>query len=107
MQKFKTITTAALTAFILTTPAIGQADGKSIFDESCASCHTGGIKGWLTGAPELGDKEAWAPLIKEGVEHLTAVTMAGKESMPAKGGCEDCTEADIAAAVQYLVDQSQ
>ena len=31
----------------------------------------------------------------------------GFNSMPAKGMCSDCSEEEIAAAVEYIVDKSQ
>jgi len=72
------------------------ADGKTVWDKSCAGCHA-------VMAPKTGDKAAWAPLVKRGAADLTASVMKGKAPMPPKGGA--ATEADVKAAVEYLIDQ--
>ncbi|MBF8292556.1 MAG: Cytochrome c5 family protein, partial [Steroidobacteraceae bacterium] len=41
------------------------ADGKTVWDKSCAGCHA-------VMAPKTGDKAAWAPLVKRGAADLTA-----------------------------------
>jgi cytochrome c5 len=71
------------------------ADGKTVWDKSCAGCHA-------VMAPKTGDKAAWAPLVKRGAADLTASVMKGKAPMPPKGGA--ATEADVKAAVEYLID---
>jgi len=48
---------------------------EAIYDKSCAGCHT-------AMAPKLGDKAAWAPLIKEGEPALVDATIHGKGIMP-------------------------
>jgi cytochrome c5 len=85
----------AMTATLLATPAFA-ADGKAVWDKSCAGCHT-------MMAPKVGDKAAWAPLVKLGVDELTAVVIKGKGVMPPKGGAK--SDADVRAAVEYIVGQ--
>lgn len=79
------------------------ADGKGLYTAVCAACHTTGA----AGAPKFGDKAAWAPRIKEGVPHLVETAIKGKGAMPAKGGKADATEADIRAAVEYMVNAAK
>lgn len=74
------------------------ADGKAVFDKSCAGCHNA-MK------PKIGDKAAWAPLIKQGAAALTASVVKGKGMMPPKGGA--ASEADVKAAVEYIISQSK
>lgn len=76
------------------------ADGQAVYDVNCAACHK-------MMAPKTGDKAAWAPLIKQGVEAMTATTIKGKGMMPPRGGKPNLSDADIAAAVQYMVDKSK
>jgi cytochrome c5 len=73
--------------------------GKALYDSACTACHTAGI----AGAPKFGDKTAWAPLAKEGVKHLVETVIKGQGAMPPKGGKPDATEADITAAVEYML----
>jgi c(7)-type cytochrome triheme protein len=74
-------------------------DGKALYDEECAVCHD-------KGAPRIGDVNAWASLFKGGLDRLYANTIKGKGKMDARGGNEDLTDAQIKAAVDYMVVQS-
>ena len=81
--------------------AAGQvvaADGKAVYEKACAGCHK-----VVPTAPKLGDKAAWAPIVKKGSKELIATVMKGKPPiMPPKGGAAN--EADVAAAVAYMLD---
>ena len=81
------------------TPAKGAASGKATYDSVCHVCHGAGV----AGAPKLGDKAAWAPRIKQGVAALHANAMKGKGAMPPKGGNPSLSDADVSAAVDYMV----
>jgi len=74
------------------------ADGKAVFEKTCKGCHTA-MK------PKVGDKAAWAPLIAQGADALTAAVMKGKKPMPPKGGAKD--EAEVKAAVEYMMSLSK
>lgn len=80
-------------------PAKGTGSGKSTYDTVCQVCHGAGV----AGAPKMGDKAAWAPRIKQGVARLHASAIKGKGAMPAKGGNPSLSEADVSAAVDYMV----
>lgn len=84
-----------------------SSSAKDIYDQTCAGCHSGGLKGWLTGAPKTGDKEAWEGLNAKGVEAMTAASIQGFEKMPAKGGCNQCSDEQIKATVEYMAAQSK
>jgi cytochrome c5 len=83
-------------------PAAAGADsgkGKSIFDTTCMACHATGA----AGAPKIGDKAAWAPRLKEGMPAVYGIAMKGKGAMPPKGGNATLSDADVKAAVDYMV----
>jgi cytochrome c5 len=65
----------------------------------CSACHVAGV----ANAPKLGDKAAWAPRLAAGVDGLTASVIKGKGAMPPKGGAATASDADIKAAVSYMV----
>ena len=75
---------------------------ENTYNTLCAVCHTAGV----AGAPKLGDKTKWAPLIKEGQVQLTAHGYVGIRSMPSKGGKSDLSVQDFAASLVYMVNQS-
>jgi cytochrome c5 len=79
---------------------VAAADGKAVYEKSCAACHKA-----MPTAPKLGDKAAWAPLIKRGAKDLTASVMKGKAPMPPKGGAAN--EEDAAAAVEYMINAAK
>lgn len=75
------------------------ADGKSVYEASCAACHASG----LAGAPKTGDKPQWAPRTAQGIDALYASALKGKGAMPAKGGSPSLSDTQVNAAVDYLV----
>ena len=76
--------------------------GKQVYDISCMACHETGA----AGAPKLNDKNAWAPRVKQGKKTLIKHVVEGYKLMPAKGGCMQCSDDDIVAAVNYMLKQA-
>ncbi|MBI3938624.1 MAG: c-type cytochrome [Betaproteobacteria bacterium] len=100
-MKLAMISAAAVAMLAVTGGVAGAADdGKAVYTKSCAGCHTA-----LN--PKLGDKKAWGPLIKKGADALTASVVKGKGAMPPKGGAASLSDADIKAAVQYMIGQAK
>jgi cytochrome c5 len=79
--------------------AADKIDGKAIYEKVCAACHATGV----AQAPKMGDEEAWAPRLKEGIETLYANAIKGKGAMPPKGGATNLSDAEVKAAVDYLM----
>ena len=79
------------------------ASGESVYSQACVSCHKMGI----AGAPKTGDKEAWKPLLDKGIDQLTHNANSGIGKMPAKGGRSSLADAEVRAAVEYMVEQSK
>lgn len=79
------------------------ANGKKTYDAVCAMCHAAGV----AGAPKTGDKAAWKPRIAQGKDALYTSALKGKNLMPPKGGAASLPDADIKAAVDYLVSQTK
>jgi cytochrome c5 len=71
----------------------------ALYTQNCGVCHAAGV----AGAPKFGDKAAWAPRLALGIDGLTASAIKGKGAMPAKGGAAAASDADIRAAVDYMV----
>lgn len=88
-------------AMALMVTGAGAADGKAVYSQTCAACHVSGVGG----APKLTDKAAWAPRLKGGQGAMVASVLKGKGAMPAKGGNASLSDADVKAAVEYMVGQ--
>jgi cytochrome c5 len=78
--------------------AMGSED---IYKSVCAACHDSGV----ANAPKLGDKAAWAPRIKVGLDALVKSAVQGKGAMPPKGGADVSDEA-FAGLVAWMANQS-
>jgi cytochrome c5 len=61
----------------------------------------------VANAPKLGDKAAWAPRIKQGMNTLVQSATKGKGAMPPKGGNASLSDADLRAAIEYMVSQAK
>ncbi|NGT16363.1 c-type cytochrome [Achromobacter insolitus] len=77
--------------------------GEKLYKSVCFACHATGV----ANAPKFGDKAAWEPYIKTGMDAMVKVAMQGKPPMPPKGGAANASEDDIRAAVQYMVDAAK
>ena len=78
--------------------------GDRTVAQVCSVCHGSG----LMGAPKIGDNGAWSARLSQAgsVDALTAVAEQGKGSMPPRGGQSALTDADLKAAVVYMLGKS-
>jgi cytochrome c5 len=82
--------------------APGARSGEDIVKAVCSACHQTGV----ANAPKIGDKAAWAPRLKEGLNGLLASATKGKGAMPPKGGAADLTDTELARAIVFMANQS-
>jgi cytochrome c5 len=73
--------------------------GKAVYDKVCAVCHGTGV----AGAPKFGDKPAWSARLAQGKDALHANAIKGKGAMPPKGGNPALSDAEVSAAVDYML----
>ncbi|WP_339898012.1 cytochrome c5 family protein [uncultured Gilvimarinus sp.] len=81
----------------------GPRTGQQVYDTACHTCHAAGV----AGAPKLGDSAAWADRIAKGMDTLHEHALKGFNGMPAMGLCATCSEDEVMAAVDYMVENSQ
>lgn len=79
--------------------AVAAVDGEGLYKKACMACHAAGV----AGAPKLGDKAGWSARLGAGVDGLTASVIKGKGAMPPKGGAATASEAEIKAAVEFML----
>jgi cytochrome c5 len=76
--------------------------GEGVYKASCFACHATGV----AGAPKIGDKGDWSARVAKGKALLYDHALKGFNNvMPAKGGNPALSDADVRAAVDYLVAQ--
>lgn len=83
----------------------GPRSGEEVYNAACMACHATGA----AGAPMLGDVAAWAPRIAKGADalHNSGINGVPGTGMIAKGGCMNCSDEEVIAAVDYMIAGSQ
>jgi cytochrome c5 len=79
-----------------------ELSGKEVVDAVCAKCHASGA----SGAPRIGDQQAWSKRASRGLSGLTANALQGIRKMPSHGGNQSLSDFEIKRAVAYMVNQS-
>jgi cytochrome c5 len=97
---------AAAAAVAAPKPVAALMTGPQVYNAACIVCHA---PPGNAGAPPLGDVDAWSPRIAQGIDTLHMHALQGyqgeKGFMPPKGGRTDLSDGEIAAAVDYIVEQ--
>ncbi|SRR5690554_3941071 len=83
--------------------AAAARSGEEVYNAACTACHGTGV----AGAPVQGDAAAWAPRIEKGMATLIEHAINGFQAMPPRGACGNCSDEELEAAVQYMVENSQ
>ena len=103
----KKMLVAASAVVLMTLGTAAHAGGQKTYQAACFACHGTGA----AGAPKTGDKAAWKARIAQGDKVLNEHAIKGFKGstgfMPAKGGRADLSDADVIAAVAYMVAQSK
>jgi cytochrome c5 len=102
MKKFRTSFLLAAMLGLVTVGA-SAGEGKGTYDKACSICHAAGV----ANAPKLGDQAAWKDRIAKGKETLYTHALKGLNAMPPKGGNMSLSDADVKAAVDYMVSKAQ
>lgn len=75
-----------------------ERSGKEIVAAQCVKCHGTGVGG----APKIGDREAWTPRVKQGLDVVVRSAIHGHGAMPPRGGMADLTDAEMRSAIVYM-----
>jgi cytochrome c5 len=74
--------------------------GEDIYEKNCITCHDSGI----AGAPRLDDKQTWQQRFEQkGLAGLFKSVIHGRGLMPARGTCNDCSDADLEMTINYML----
>lgn len=75
--------------------------GKGIYDTFCAVCHEPDPV-INVGAPRKGVKQDWQGRQRD-LKKLLQRVDEGMNNMPPRGGCFECSDEDLRAAIKYLM----
>ena len=81
----------------------GPKDPEQVYNTYCMACHMTGA----SNAPILGNVDQWASRLEKGTETLYQNAINGIGAMPALGICMDCSDEDIIATVDYILEKSK
>jgi cytochrome c5 len=78
----------------------GAKTPDDVIAKHCNACHGTG----LLGSPKIGDAADWGKRAKEqgGLDGLLAKAITGINSMPPKGTCADCSDAELKGAISKM-----
>ncbi len=86
---------------VAATAAAGPRSGKDIYNQACTACHSSGV----LGAPKTKDAADWKPrLDAKGFDTVWQNAINGINAMPPMGTCGSCSEDDIKAAIEYMIE---
>jgi len=77
---------------------MAERSGEQVVRGQCYKCHEKGVGG----APKIGERNAWAPRLKQGMDALVASAIRGHGGMPPRGDKADLTDGEIRAAINYM-----
>lgn len=74
------------------------------FVNVCSDCHTGGFKGWISGAPNVKKKSKWKMFLdRDSSEQMRNIVLNGTDDHKKMGGCKNCSEDDVINAIDYMM----
>ncbi|WP_070963941.1 c-type cytochrome [Vibrio sonorensis] len=95
---------AAVFALVVGFLSLSAMAGEAAFEKVCSSCHSGGFKGMVTGAPNVNEREEWQSFhASKNEEEMRQVVMQGLNDHKPKGGCKKCSDSEINAAIDYVL----
>ena len=80
-----------------------QISGEQLVKQRCIECHGTG----KNGAPRIGMMGDWKPRLQAGVENLVTSAIRGHNAMPARAGMANLSDADLRAAVTFMIVQKE
>ena len=83
----------------------GPRSGEQVYQQYCGTCHKTGV----ANAPKFADKAAWEPRIAKGKDVLyqSAINGVAGTAMTPKGSCMNCSDDELKATVDYMVENAQ
>ena len=78
----------------------GERSGEQVYNTACAACHTAGV----LGAPKPNVASDWEARIAQGMDVMLEHSINGFNAMPPRGACTNCSDDEILAAIQFMIE---
>jgi cytochrome c len=80
-----------------------KSEAEKLYEANCMLCH----KTDTMGAPAVGDQDAWATVVAQGMDKVNEHAIKGFGGMPAKGGNMDLTDEQVVDIVKFMLESSK
>jgi cytochrome c5 len=80
--------------------ASGPRSGSEIYSKACVACHSVGV----LNAPKFQNTADWTPRMTKGFDTVWQNAINGIGSMPPMGTCGDCSNDEIKAAIEHMIE---
>lgn len=78
----------------------GERSGEEVYNQACAACHTSGV----LNAPRINNADDWEERLAKGMDVLLEHSINGFNAMPPRGTCMNCSDDEILAAIEYMIE---
>lgn len=79
----------------------GAKSGEEVYNSACIACHGAGV----LGAPKFQVAAEWQPRLDEkGFDTIWKNAINGINAMPPRGTCGSCSDDEIKAAIEYMIE---
>ena len=101
MKSFSTLVFSVLLMAVSSSGFAADRDASELYPRTCAVCHAAAV----AGAPKTGDVAAWQAKMEAtgSMEAMIALVNSGKNAMPPKGMCMDCTDNEFKLLIEYMM----
>jgi cytochrome c5 len=100
IDRIKPVGSVHIAGAVTETASAGPRSGADVYNKACVACHTSGV----LGAPKLHDSADWSPRMEKGFDTVWQNAINGIKAMPPMGTCGDCSNDDIKAAIEYMIE---
>ncbi|WP_342117737.1 c-type cytochrome [Pseudoduganella sp. OTU4001] len=93
----------AACGLLASTAVPAQQPGRTVYESVCIACHA--VENVMVSAPKLGARKEWQERMQRagGLDGLVRNAAKGVGAMPARGGQADLDDAQLKAAIRYMM----
>jgi len=95
---------AVMVVLAVSKPSLATTQARALYQQTCVVCHGQGMHG----APIPGVASDWEHRLSYGIDEIYLNVIEGLgNTMPARGACDDCTDQQLEAIVDFMLKDRQ